>query len=835
MPDEIAPAGHFIYRFSTAVDNLIGSFNQACLRNDLFVTPSLSMVLSGFQKDVKRVKSCRRASCHESDLQMPPRSAHATLQKTVGRYRLLTASVILRNAPHMLGGAADICWQHDVAELCDQYCLSTCLNWLGTRYGFPVYSQAIEPTNQALFDRLSCWPALSDQYPFYVPLPAAIGKNPCGELLQFLEGNLPARLDLIGTIYAQTLSSPLAISDDGEPYIKRERKGRMAGEFYTPGQVVEYCFDRAISKDSFQLMSEVEDCRDDSAHAQCPSDGIFKMLDPACGTGNFLIGVMSWLKARGLSPARRLAFLAKSIYGKDIDGRAISLARVLLLLSVSDVLAGLADKEGSTAVAHLLGRMMQALSCHVQVSDSVIDGCGDGLFHLVSGNPPYISFGARNQPEMPGNWSKFLRRTYPESAQYKVPLTSIFQDLSLRAVRPGGDVVLLLPDAFLMGSYYERLRQRLCRDADIVSLTELPQSTFADATVGRWCVAHYRRRRVAQPDSLGETSFNEASMPAEHQVDLYSLEEVPGNRFAHYRLPQSKLISSDKSRFQLVFNDLDLFLLERLRKLPPLKSLLRGHTGIRSRSGQAAVIAQSPAGAQWRKGLTSGGSIVRHLVCWQGMWIDTSPQGLFAGGHDERIVDQAKILVRQTSDRLIAAVDEEGLYHLNNIHSFVASPGCRGEDSFAGQIYFLEGLINSSFWLYLWRLKSREKGRALAQIDIEMLEQMPLPAPEELAEKMIVALVKRLGTLLKTGVLPSPGKDTEGGITLMQLDRAVDRLVYDMYELDERLIEHIESSAWLEGTCAPFLPCAGVGTRAAFLPARQQVLKLLESLPVESC
>ena len=73
-------------------------------------------------------------------------------------------------------------------------------------------------------------------------------------------------------------------------------------------------------------------------------------------------------------------------------------------------------------------------------------------FHIVIGNPPYVSFGARNQQRISCGQDQFFRRCFPEAAEYKIRLHSIFQQLSIMIAKPGGEVVLLLPDAFLLES-----------------------------------------------------------------------------------------------------------------------------------------------------------------------------------------------------------------------------------------------------------------------------------------------------------------------------------------------------------------------------------------------
>jgi hypothetical protein len=346
----------------------------------------------------------------------------------------------------------------------------------------------------------------------------------------------------------------------------------------------------------------------------------------------------------------------------------------------------------------------------------------------------------------------------------------------------------LIPDAFLTGAFYEKLRVWLLDNCHIVSLSELPANTIAGATVGHWCIAHYRKEK--------------GSRDAE-QVDLFRVAGEDKIKDVHFRLPLKSLVSPDKSRFQLIFNEFDLSIVESLKQLAPMSSVLRGHTGIRSRIGQANIVATDfPGGSSWQAGLVSGSQVSRHAIDWQGHYLNTDRDNLFAGGHDASIIKSAKILVRQTGDRPIAALDRRGFYHLNNIHSFAPAKNVAGAD-----LSFLAGLINSSFWLYLYQLKSREAGRVLAQIDIEMLESMPLPASMQFVP-MVAALVEhRLNR----------AEDADSRHLAAKFDRAIDRVVYEMYNMSNEQIAYIEG----------LLPVTGVQHR---LPVRDEVFRLFDSL-----
>jgi adenine-specific DNA-methyltransferase len=632
------------------------------------------------------------------------------------KLRLLVAQEIIRNGLNTFDHSSHIQSEMASSELCEQYSLRMFLYWLATKYGLPVCASSIQPAEQpaeqAACQLPGCPACCGHIYPFYSYFDSLFDEQLRIKVFNYLDehfsGDEVPALELAGDLYMRTLGA------------------RRGGEFYTAPEVVDYCL------------------------VESRWHGDATLLDPACGTGNFLLGA--------LRRTENKVKAVENLYGYDIDFRAISIARVLLLFACAP---GIQPGQAKA--------LFERIACNVIVADSTAIRQED-KFDIVIGNPPYISFGARNQPPMPPSLDRFLRLRFPSSSQYKIRLHSVFQEISLRLVRNDGDVVLLLPDAFLTGAFYSRLRELITAQSQIVSLTELPETTFSDAIAGRWCIAHYRKRL---PHADGDTQ----------PVSLRSFNDVGQEK--RFQMNINQLVSADKHRFRLLFNNDDLEVMSRLDELPLVKSLYRGHTGMRARHGQRSIVADSRKGPQWKRGIASGARVKPHVVDWTGDWLHVKPENLFAGGFDPFIIENPKVLVRQTADHLIGSLDGTGLYHLNNVHSFAPI-------NTATDAAFFAALLNSRLWLYVYQLKSREKKRALAQIDIEMVESLPLPRANPSLEKMLAATVHFI-----TGDASFHSRD--------QIISAIDTMIYQLYELSLRQIQHIESTIGGRPTDCPLL------------------------------
>ncbi|HEY9677104.1 MAG TPA: N-6 DNA methylase [Drouetiella sp.] len=581
---------------------------------------------------------------------------------------------------------------------------------------------------------------------------------------ELLNGCSPS-IEMLGGLYEHIHKFPLHIDADSNfdipTHIQEKDKRRLAGQFYTPASIVDYCFERALEahEDNFMSTLKSNSSKYEDALQISVSDDFAsttKILDPACGTGNFLLGAIRIVRqALGeVQPELLLNTVYSNVFGAELDGRATCLARICVLIALLDCWHQKPQDELRRLLVRLRSNIVNTDTLFAAPEQSEI-----GDFAIVITNPPYVSFGARNQPKLSSGANKYLRNKFPASTEYKIRVHSIFQEIALRYTAAGGVSTLLVPDGFLTGGYYKNLRQCLLRSSRLCSFAELPVDTVPGAVVGRWCVATYKNQSATNHD---------------YPVRLFSRMDKTETEFS---IPKSILVSKDQNRFRLVFNEIDMHLAKLIDRLEPLSSEFTGHSGIRALHGQNSIVSDRSRGKTWKKGIVSGTSVLPHVVTWTGTWIHVNPRLLYKGGFDPAIMEMPKMLIRQTGDCIVAGFDGSGFYHLNNVHSLTRQPHCHRS------MGFMDGLMNSAFWLYIYRMKTREQGRALAQIDIETLESMPLPEEQPLLEKQIELLI----TFYQRAISNSRQ------VLAARISRAIDGLVYQIYELDDETIKQIEA------------------------------------------
>jgi N-6 DNA Methylase/Eco57I restriction-modification methylase/TaqI-like C-terminal specificity domain len=201
-----------------------------------------------------------------------------------------------------------------------------------------------------------------------------IGDAELRELLESLAGQSFRRLDvdILGATYETYLGHDLAI-DDGQVVMETRRETRKTGGiFYTPRSVVRLIVDRAL-RERLSRITRPEEI-----------DAI-KVVDPACGSGSFLIEAFNafadWYEAENrrrqaasesagtldeLPPPPILDYprriLESNLYGVDLDPEAVELAAVNLILQAM-------RRQGGR-----LKRLPMVLGQNVKAGNSLVPG-----------------------------------------------------------------------------------------------------------------------------------------------------------------------------------------------------------------------------------------------------------------------------------------------------------------------------------------------------------------------------------------------------------------------------------------------------------------------------
>lgn len=302
-------------------------------------------------------------------------------------------------------------------------------------------------------------------------------------------------LETLGGVYERYLGKQLRlvggkVVDEYKPEYQRSK-----GAVYTPAWVVGRVVDRALGP----LLDGADPERILS----------LRILDPACGSGSFLLGVythletriLDWCRKRGehkgpyatydsrgwrLTPTAARRIIDYCLFGVDIDAEAVEIARMSLALRYvertaidgpdepSDMLRGIGRniRHGNALVEpDILGlgidaeRLMDLVPFdwrHERHGFGAV--MNEGGFNAVVGNPPYIE--VKRYREWLPDMYRYLKSSgrYETAAQGKTDIAMPFVELGVRLLRPGGRLGFIVQNRFFRTDYGEHTRRWLRRE-----------------------------------------------------------------------------------------------------------------------------------------------------------------------------------------------------------------------------------------------------------------------------------------------------------------------------------------------------------------------------------
>jgi len=221
-----------------------------------------------------------------------------------------------------------------------------------------------------------------------------------------------------------------------------------------------------------------------------------KILDPACGSGSFLIRAYDELlnyhayrrskSVPELDQYERLPILTRNIFGVDLDMQAVEIARLNLLLrslAKRETLPSLADniRQGNSLISGTQEELKGYFGDNWQKKkpfnweQEFKDIMARGGFDVVIGNPPYVGFhGFMDQKD-------YLKDVY-ESAQGRFDVYLPFIERGVSLLKEGGLLSFICPTNFMKRQHGQALRKFLKSTCKILQIVDFQdQKIFEQA------------------------------------------------------------------------------------------------------------------------------------------------------------------------------------------------------------------------------------------------------------------------------------------------------------------------------------------------------------------
>ncbi|WP_456082694.1 Eco57I restriction-modification methylase domain-containing protein [Leptotrichia sp.] len=329
--------------------------------------------------------------------------------------------------------------------------------------------------------------------------------------------------NILGHIFEQSVSDIEELKKfvSGEEFDSKKSKRKKDGIFYTPKYITKYIVENSIknwlddkrkelgedelpklTKKDFEIKyaSKKSDKRIYSENFKKHIDfwtkyrevvKNIKIVDPACGSGAFLITAFECLlkqnnyiddKIFDLTGVKDLfsdttkEILQNNIFGVDLNKESVEITKLSLWLKTADKNKTLASLENNIKCGNSL------------IDDAEIAGelafdwekefpqvFENGGFDIVVGNPPYVDIKSLNPVEVKYYFKRFL------TTENRVNLYSIFIEKGIEILSKNGILSFINPNSMLVNDSYAKLRDLIF--SKITHIVKLPDNIFEEAKV----------------------------------------------------------------------------------------------------------------------------------------------------------------------------------------------------------------------------------------------------------------------------------------------------------------------------------------------------------------
>ena len=324
--------------------------------------------------------------------------------------------------------------------------------------------------------------------------------------------------NILGHIFEQSISDieDLKKELNGEEFDKKKGKRKKDGIFYTPKYITKYIVENSIKnwfddkrkdlgEDKLPELSEADfeikyssKKSDERIYSKNYKKHIefwtkyreavknIKIVDPACGSGAFLITAFEYLlnynnylndKIFDLTGTKDLfsdttkEILQNNIFGVDLNKESVEITKLSLWLKTADKNKTLATLENNIKCGNsLIDDVEIAGELAFNWEKEFPQVFENGGFDVVVGNPPYVS-----TKQIPANdrnyyWDKYKEILFSEMDLYEIFIYKSINEL----LKNKGYLGFITPDSYFTNTSFELLRKYLLEKTKIIEIIDFP-------------------------------------------------------------------------------------------------------------------------------------------------------------------------------------------------------------------------------------------------------------------------------------------------------------------------------------------------------------------------
>ena len=587
--------------------------------------------------------------------------------------------------------------------------------------------------------------------------------------------------DVLGNVYENYLGHQLKKSKKEEHLDKNLKKRKEQGIYYTPKFIVDYIVQNALGP-------VLDKCRSINDLQKV------KVLDPACGSGSFLVAAMNFLikkyKEFNTEPSGflKIQILQGNIYGVDLDQQAVELARLNLLLNTFDgqiKLPGLENniKNGNSLISGTVEELKKYFGKNYHDKkpfnwqEEFPEVFKQGGFDCIIGNPPYI----RNR-ELPESDKKYFSDKFI-SAQGQYDIYQLFYEQAIMLLEDFGYLGFITSNKYAIADYGKKLREFILENCKIRSIVDVSNvDVFKEAATYPYIII-LEKSKDNSNNSFGAYKV-ESEANLEKNKIIINQDEIKATSTKNFvlktELPFLKKIENSSAK---------------LGDIAVIKETI--HTGnIREK-----LIVDKPEDKTCKK-LLAGKDCHRYWFRWGGKYIKYDKDliekeaGDYANLPEPKYFENPKILLRDISKYPEAIIDEEKYYSVNTLYSIQLI-----KNNY--DLYYILACLNSKLirsW-FAYKFEDAHVSGGFLRFKKIYTSQIPIREIDlknkdvKAAHDSLASAAKNLTELYKKLYLTVENSDQWHKIKdeIAKTDKKIDEEVYKLYGLTKEEIKIVEA------------------------------------------
>ena len=630
---------------------------------------------------------------------------------------------------------------------------------------------------------------------------------------------LPA--DILGQVYEQFLGKIIRLTPGHQARVEDKPEVKKAGGvYYTPTYVVDYIVERTVGR----LLKDrtVKDAAS------------LKILDPACGSGSFLLGaygcLLDWYLQQyerdgyerhrkvlyqgpggtwQLTASERRRILLNSIFGVDIDPQAVEVTKLSLLLKVLEH----ETEQSLTAQLRMFHeRALPDLGSNIRCGNSLVGqdfyehrqmGFLDheeryrinafdwqsgfpeimkrGGFDAVIGNPPYIF----TREQITEAERRYFSARY-EASWEKHNTFMLFMELMLRLLNKRAYGGFIVPNSWLTIESAQLLRALIVPRLELIS--DLNYTVFNRVSIEPSIFV------VSGGESQGPVSVTRSAS----KESFASSQPYPADR-TRWCAPLQRISFSDDADAIAIIDKI----LATSKTVGSTFDVRCGLQAYEKGKGTPRQTSDDVAGHVFDREervnrhsyrYLQGRDVGRYKLEWSKMWLQYGPW--LSQPRELEIFVRPRVLLREiTSDGLqcLQATYVSETYLNNKSVLNILHP----EDD-PEELKCLLGILNSRLMSIFYKQRAVKGARRIfPKVVIKNLREFPYPLMSDVAERQ--GLSHLVEQMLELHVRLGDRKDPHTRTVLERqadaLEKEIDRSVFEMYCLADDEVRRVLGSS----------------------------------------